>query len=183
MIDSIKNEFIKYSNLEVFFSVEYVFLDKNEKIDIYYKCLEGIYSMKKFMIKMYEEIGEDCSLCESLIKKINNFELSYSKHDFCMTDDYVYHPTEKNFERAQKMAMYIPECNLFTKTPLTNFDRAFGPNYKSRFQKFVFMNSIIKSSDLMPTLMIIYEDNTFSLESFQSDLKTHFIEKFMILLR
>ena len=177
LIESIKIEFNKYSELEIFFSVEYVFLDKNEKIDIYYKCLEGVYSMKKFLIKMYEEIGEECALCEKLIKKIDDFEFLYAKHDFCMTDDYVYYPTEENFERAQKMAMFIPDCNLFKKVPLINFDNAFKSNFDSRFQKFVFMNSIIKSSDLMPTLMIVYEDDTFSMESFQSDLKTTFYRK------
>ncbi len=34
------------------------------------------------------------------------------------------------------------------------------------------MNAIFKLSDLMPALMIVYDDETFSLDIFHSDIRT-----------
>jgi hypothetical protein len=40
------------------------------------------------------------------------------------------------------------------------------------FEKFVMMHVIIGSSDLKPTIMTIYQDDTFELDTFHSDIKT-----------
>lgn len=51
-------------------------------------------------------------------------------------------------------------------------------NYgNSAFNKFVLMNAIIGSSDLMPTIMTVYQDGAYELDTFHADIKTTIYRK------
>lgn len=64
------------------------------------------------------------------------------------------------------------------RSPLTGFDKIKIPNSDGDyFKKLFFMHTIQQNTELMPTIMTVYSDKTFSLDSFTADIKTIFYRK------
>lgn len=180
LIDSLKVFFNKINNTEVFFSADFTFFEKDSGADLWEKLIDGISTMQKFMDDMYTRIGEKCHLCEELRKKINEFGLTLLPKDFFLVNDYVYYPQKDEFERAGRLAITFPGINQKSshRFPIKTFMDAFGnvPNV-SIFEKFMLLNCVIGTSDLMPTLMTIYNDETFEMDIFHADIKTTIYRK------
>lgn len=180
LIDSIK-DFLKQINpIEVLFSARFSFIEKDNDIELWDKLISGIVTMQKFMDTMYTKIGEKCALCEKLRKEIDKAGFSLLPKDFFLVSDYAYYPQKNEFERAGRIAMIIPgtqskstsrhSIKKFMKLPYLNYN-------DSPFEKFVLMNAVIGSTDLMPTIMKIYQDDTYDLDTFHADIKTTFYRK------
>lgn len=176
LIDSIKALLLAVSPLEVFFSAEFHFFEEGREEDVFAKCLSGIKTMQMFMEAMYEEVGEKCSLCEGLIKRIDRCRFVTVPRDMLMTNDYAYYPQKDAFERAGRSALVLGDAMTAVRSPLAGFDRVLGEG-TDYFRKFVVMHTAMQSTDLMPTIMTVYEDDTFSMDSFHSDIKTTFYRK------
>lgn len=158
---------------EVFFSAKFSFYEKDTQEDLYDKLMGGIKAMEKFMAAMKQDIGEMCQLCDVLAKKMAQMRFPLLPRDMLFVIDYVYYPFTDEFERAGRMAMMPGLNGEMPRVPLSNLDNGMfaqiGNNY---FEKFMVMNTIIKTVDLMPTIWIIYSDNTFTMDMFHSDIKT-----------
>lgn len=180
LIDSLKCFFRRLNPTEVFFSAKFQFIEKDNGIDLWDKLIEGLDTMRKFMDAMYSEIGEVCPLCEKLRKEVNRAAISDGTKDIFLVADYAYYPQQESFERAGRIAMVFPPkagCEMerlsmdrFMSSPYFNYEN-------SAFNKFVLMNAIIGNSDLMPTIMTVYEDGTYELDTFHAAIKTTFYRK------
>ena len=180
LIDSLKVFFCNINNTEVFFSADFTFVEKDSEADLWEKLIEGIGTMQKFMDDMYTRIGEKCPLCEELRKKSDEFGLTLLPRDFFLVNDYVYYPEKDEFERAGRLAITFPGINVKEthRIPLSSFMNAFSVGADiSTFDKFMLINCVIGSSDLMPTLMTVYNDETFEMDIFHTDIKTTIYRK------
>ena len=180
LIDSLKKFFERLHKIEVFFSDKFRFIEKDSGVDLWDKINEGIITMHRFMDIMYSEIGEKCPLCEKLRKKIDKVELLKGDKDFCCNVDYVYYPKQERFEKGGKMTAFLGskfDC-VEKRQSLKSFISApLLKHWTSIFEKFVFLNTIIGSTDLMPTIMTVYQDDTYDLDIFNADIKTTFYRK------
>ena len=181
LFDDMKSFFASVNPIEVFFSSEFSFYDKTSKEDVYDKIIEGIYSMSRFLKAMYEEIGEHSKLSDMIIEKTLGLKFSQIPRDMYLINDYVYYPQKNEFERAERYAMIMNSGDERDRVriPLSNFDRnplysMMGDDY---FKKFVLMNIIMGTTNLMPTFMIVFNDGTFELDSFIGGLKTTIYRK------
>lgn len=175
LIDSLKGFFRELNPLEVFFSAKFSFIENENKVDLWDKLIFGISTMQKFMETMYSEIGEKCELCEKLKAEIDKAGFLLLPKDFFLISDYVYYPEKEVFERASRMALVLPgeDGKVTNKSPVQQFmNSSYINNMKTPFEKFVLMNVLIGSSDLMPTIMTVYHDNTYSIDTFHADIKT-----------
>lgn len=172
---SIKEFLHKINPLEVFFSAKFSFIEKDSGQDLWDKLISGIATMQKFMDSMYVEIGENCVLCNQLKNEIDKLGYAMLPKDFFLINDYVYYPRENAFERAGRMAMVMlgmggkaisrHTLKSFMESPYLNFDN-------TPFGKFVLMHVIIQNTNIMPALMIVYQDGAYNLDVFHSDIKT-----------
>lgn len=179
LLDNLKSFFASVNPIEVFFSSEFSFYDKTSKEDVYEKIIEGIHSMSCFLKAMYQEIGEQSELSDAIIEKISGLKFSQIPRDMFLINDYAYYPQKNKFERAERYAMIMKSNkNLdHIRIPLSYFDRhplfsEMGPVGLDYFKKFVLMNIVLGTTDLMPTFMIVFNDDTFELDSFHGGLKT-----------
>lgn len=163
---------------EVFFSAKFSFYEKDTNEDLYDKLMIGIKAMKDFLGAMRQDIGEQCQLCDALSKKITEMHFLLLPRDILFMIDYVYYPCSDEFEQAGRMAMMFGAGGQMPRIPLSNLDHGMfsqvGHNY---FEKFIIMNTVIKTADLMPTIWIIYNDNTFTMDVFHSNIKTTIYRK------
>ena len=95
--------------------------------------------------------------------------------DFFLVNDYVYYPEKEEFERAGRLALVLPGTGDKTIKKFSIKQFMESPHFNSEitpFDKFVSMHVIIGASDLMPTIMTVYKDETYDLDTFHADIKT-----------
>jgi hypothetical protein len=174
LIDQFKQLLTEISPIEVFFSAEFSFYESGSNLDVYNEIMTGIKKLKCFLEDMRIEIKENCELCDKIERQINKFHFTIIPRDMFLITDYVYYPQQGNFERASRVAMVSAENRTTLKRmPLERlYNGALKDMGDTAFEKFIMMHVIIGSSDLMPTIMTIYQDNTFELDAFHSDIKT-----------
>ncbi len=179
LITQFKQLFAEINPIEVFFSAKFSFFESGSSIDIYNEVITGTQKMKSFLKDMRLALRENCKLCDRLERKIEKFGFSIIPRDVFFITDYVYYPQNDEFERAFRLAMVLgKQKTTLARMPLNGFYNVIS-NYPGDtvFEKFVMLHISIRSSNLMPTLMIVYNDGTFELDSFHSDIKTTMYRK------
>jgi len=173
LIDRFRELFMKINPIEVFFSAEFSFFEKLSQEDLYDKLIFGIKSMASFLKAMYTDIGEYCVLCEQLIEKIERFKFSLLPKDMLLVNDYAYYPLKNEFERAERISIILPwQSKTIKRMQLSCFMRNVPREYADDyFMQFIVMHALQQNTELLKTIMIIFQDNTFELDSFDSDLK------------
>lgn len=182
-LSSCKEELKKYfcgvSEDEVFFSARFSFIEKDSGKDIWDKLHVGILLMGDLMETLYQEIAEDCPLCNDLRKQIRENAIILVPDDFLLVNDYVYYPKSDEFERAGRLAIVtgIDGGKVANRLPVKQLTEAKHFNYDGTpFGTFVLMHAIIpafgKPFDIMPSVLIVYGDGTYDLDAFHADIKT-----------
>ena len=175
--ETLKSFFKRMNPNEVFFSAKYTFLEKDSAEDVLSKALNGIATMHNFMEIMYRQVGESCVLCEQLRDKIKKSTIFHIPIDFKSVDDYIYYPHKDEFERAGRFALVMGCTTGEIRSPLSGLNMFGDSNDGDYFTKFVVMHAVIGTTDLMPTIMTVYRDKTFRLDTFHADIKTTFYRK------
>lgn len=176
IIESLRESFLNTGQIEVFFSVEFKFYERGHTKDLYENFIFGITQMKHLLTDMRKELNEDCVLSEELERKIDKLNFYRVPKDFLFADDYVFNCKYENFERAYRVALTFGNKN--PRSPIENLNKYY-PN-GDVFNKFELMHLVIfqMQNRLMPTCMVVYSDNTFELNSFESSIKTTVYRKF-----
>lgn len=179
LIEKFKRLFMNIDPFEVFFSAEFTFYEKDSQEDLFNKLIYGIQLMKDFLKSMKDEINEHCDLSEELIQKIDKLVFSQLPRDMLLISDYVYHPYKEEFERAGRVSLILMgQRKTINRTPLTSLKKGlFGNLGGDYFHKFVVMHAILQNVNLLPTMMVVFKDNTFELDAFNADIKTTIYRK------
>ena len=175
----LKDLFSTFPSDEIFFSSEFSFFEKDSKFDLWDKLISGISTMQQFMDEMYVGVGENCDLCNQLRETINKSKITLIPRDFWLVNDYVYYPIKEEFERAGRIAMVMDIDNkrVATRRPLKEFTEAKYFNYDGTpYGNFILMHAMLRAIrpgiDIMPVIMVIYNDNTYDMDAFHADIKT-----------
>lgn len=184
LYDELKEVFLDIQNPEVFFSASFSFHELNSDIDLFEKLVSGIKSMHEFMDAMDKEIGENCPLCNQLKKRISKIKTSNVPLDFLLVNDYVYYPQEERFERAERVAMILSlnDKKVANRIPLSAIiDNKYFNYDGTPFGSFTLMHASIRAispgEDIMPAIMIVYDDGTYDLDAFHANIKTTIYRK------
>lgn len=175
LLEELKGFFESISTVEVFFTATFSFYDKTTNEDVFDRIINGIHCMESFLRAMYHGVSEKTELTQTLINRIEKIKFKSIPREIFLTDDYVFYPQKQVFERADRLELIINNGdNKHLRAPLGSLDRV-APIAEWRddyFKKFILLNVIIGTTDLMPTFMIVYSDDTFEIKSFNGSLKT-----------
>lgn len=177
ILDEIKDYFDGLNLKEIFFSVDFNFYERDTDEDLYNKLLDGIVAMQDFLKSMQRDIGEKCEFCDALSKKISEITFCLLPRDMLLNIDYAFYPGSGEFEKGDRMAL-VPSGGNNIRLSLRNLDElVFTKTRKDYFEKFMIMNLSMQTVDIMPTVWLIYEDDTFSMDVYNSSIKTTFYRK------
>ena len=186
IFSDIKGLLRQVDSYEVCFSVSFSFHEADSNIDLLKKILQGISSMKKFMDAMERDVGEQCSLCTQLKEKIQKIHLSDVPLDFLLINDYTYYPDKDNFDRAERVSMMleVDSKKAASRRPLSQMTQTKYFNYdNTAFGNFVLMHAMLRviqpGLDIMPAIMVVYDDETYDLDAFDATMKTTMYRKLM----
>jgi len=171
LIDSMRQFFRELNLVEVMFSAEFSFYERGNDVDLYDHILFGINNMKLFMKAMKSSINESCTLSDQLEKKIDELKFHRLPKNMLLTDDYVFYTKRNQFEKASRAEISLG--NEEKKVPVSNFEKMF-PGSKNTFDNFVMMHLVTfqMQKRLMPTCLIVYNDEKMEFRSFDSSIKT-----------
>lgn len=180
----LKKTLSEIDSYEVCFSVSFSFHEEGSDIDLLERVLKGISSMKAFMMAMEQDIGESCHLCDQLKDRIEKIRITDVPVDFLLVNDYTYYPQTDYFDRAERVSMMMASgdkkvashrpISWITQTELFNFDGTVFGN----FTKMHALLRVIKPGmDIMPAILVVYDDGTCDLDAFHSDMKTTLYRK------
>lgn len=182
----LKELLCKVDDHEVCFSVAFSFHEEGNDIDLLTRVLQGVESMKSFMDAMEQDIGEQSPLCDQLKEKINNIHLSDVPLDFLLINDYTYYPEKDCFDRAERVSMMLSMDGkkVASRHPISQITQAKHFNYDgTAFGNFTVMHAMLRAvrpgMDIMPAIMVIYDDDTYDLDSFDATMKTTMYRKLM----
>lgn len=176
IIESLRSSFLKIGEVEIFFSAEFSFFERGSQEDLYDNFISGITQMKLLLAEMRKELNEECVLSKKLEKKIEDLNFYRVPKDFLLVDDYTFNCKHETFERASRSAFSFG--NNKPKGSIKFFDK-FSPD-GDIFHKFELMHlSLMQYQEtLMPTIMVIFKDDTFEIDSFHSSIRTTVYRKF-----
>ena len=186
IFSELKDLLCKVDSYEVCFSVSFSFHEADSDIDLLKRVLQGVSSMKSFIEAMEQDIGEQCSLCDQLKMRINNIHLADAPLDFFLVNDYTYYPDKDYFDKAERgcMMMSLDGKKVVNRHPLSQLTRSKHFNYDgTAFGNFTVMHAMLRAirpgTDIMPAIMVVYDDNTYDLDAFDATMKTTMYRKLM----
>ena len=184
IIEKVREVFLKTDSPEIFFSASFCFQEKDKEVDLFEKLFDGISSMLLFMDAMDRAIGERCDLCQQLKDRLGELAIIRIPRDFLLVNDYVYYKKTASFEKGSRFAIGFPNNSnkVADHSPLNEWRNARAFQYDGTvFGNFTFMHATIRcmhpKAEIMPAIMVIYEDDTYDLDAFHSEIKTTFYRK------
>lgn len=184
IFDDLKKTLSEIDPYEVCFSVSFSFHEEGSDIDLLERVLKGISSMKAFMMAMEQDIGESCPLCDQLKDRIEKIRITDVPVDFLLVNDYTYYPQTDYFDRAERVSMMMAlgdkkvashrPISWITQTELFNFDGTVFGNFTKMH---AILRAIRPGTDIMPAILVVYEDDTCDLDAFHADMKTTLYRK------
>ena len=169
---------------EVCFSVSFSFHEAESNIDLLQRMLNGISSMKEFMDAMDHDVGEQCPLCSQLRAKINELHTADIPLDFLLTNDYTYYPEKDCFDKAERVSMMLSldGKKVASRQPLSGLTQAKHFNFDgTAFGNFTLMHAMLRTLqpglDIMPAIMVVFDDDTYDLDAFNATMKTTMYRK------
>lgn len=171
---------------ELYLSIHFVFKENGNEIDILDRIRFGVKNMNNFLSEFDKIISKSCAMCKDLKEKVKNNNIEVIAGMLSFVRDYEYIPKENKLIKTGHAEMLgvteigtvmfnderLPlEDNLFFKNDIDN---------EGRFKSFIQLHSVIYVSQkkhIMPTFFIIYNDNTFNMETFLADSKSTYYRK------
>ena len=182
--EDIKRLFSEVDSPEIFFSVVYSFHEMNSDVDLLDKLISGISSMLRFLKELETYINQDTPLCNQIKEKIYKFSFINSPRDFLLIDDYVYYSDTKSFFRGERMSasIMIDDTNALKNLPLSSLTQSDYLNYDGTpFGNFTIKHALLRildrNTDIMPSFLIVYGDETYDIDCFHASIKTTFYRK------
>lgn len=186
IFDELKELLCEIDPHEVCFSVSFSFYEAGSDINLLKRILQGISSMKRFMDAMAQDVGETCPLCDQLKERIKNTHLLDVPLDFLLVNDYTYYPDKNYFDKAERVSamLSLDGKKVASRRPLVELTQAEYFNYDgTAFGNFTLMHAILRviqpGFDIMPAIMVVYDDDTYDLDAFDATMKTTLYRKIM----
>lgn len=180
----IKKEIQSLNLIETHFSIEYLFY-KDDKQQLFQDISQSIINIFNFLDEMASLIKENNILTTNIKNKILKLSRYKLPNDFLFIQDYVYYAGLKQFEISQRGFMLFSKKNQSLMTlqknirspinTLNNIHSHASKNLDELFIAFFIMHFISyrePSQKVMPTFMIVYEDETYALHSFLHSIRT-----------
>lgn len=175
IIDSLRKQFLELDSTEVCFSAEFSFYEAGSKEDLYDNFIVGINHMKQFMNELKNEINEDCTICEELQSKIDNFYFHNIPKNMLLVDDYIYYTKENQFKKGSRVEVMGQLAEA--RVPTLSFEKVLGNTNLAESFIVMHIQIFIMQRMLMPTSMLVFNDKTFSFLSFDGSIKTTVFRK------
>jgi hypothetical protein len=177
IIEMVKRVIEGIPSIEVFFSVEFVYKEIGSERNLFGTIDHGIDAIMALLEELSRTIGGEASKTRELVvEKINELHFHRAPKDFWFIDDYVFYRKDHVFEKGARCEMIMPYNagssykNICELVGVKNE----GNYVEETFRAFelMYMATFSMQKNLMTTIMILKEDGTVALVSYDASIKT-----------
>ena len=177
IIEKVKRVIEGIPSIEVFFSVEFVYKEIGSERNLFGTIDHGIDAIMALLEELSRTIGGEASKTRELVvEKINELHFHRAPKDFWFIDDYVFYRKDHVFEKGARCEMIMPYNagssykNICELVGVKNE----GNYVEETFRAFelMYMATFSMQKNLMTTIMILKEDGTVALVSYDASIKT-----------
>ena len=169
---------IETSEPEIYFTINYIFLDGKENINIFDNINEILITMNEFLQKFETHINNKCDNCNLLKEKIRKLLHNIKFKKIELQRDGVFYVKTKNIEFGSLEFISLGNSNtgVIDNPRITVKDNILlnGDSIEDFYKSFITNHLLIylmQEKHIMPTFFIFYDDDTFSIKSFLFDNK------------
>lgn len=177
LIDMVKHVIEGIPAIEVFFSVEFVYTEKDSTRNIFKTIDKGIDSMFELLEDINRTIGIKASEPRKhLLEKIKELHFHFIPKEAWFVDDYVYYRKDNVFEKGERYEIVTPFKTAIHYTILCEqlcvrlSDNCIEDTFEA-FKK-MHMLSFRHKKRLMPTILTLRDDGIISMMMYDAELKT-----------
>ena len=177
LIDMVKRVIEGLPAIEVFFSVEFVYGEKNSKRNIFSTIDRGIESILGLLLDLNRTIGRETSEPRKLLQqKIEGLHFHCTPKEAWFVDDYVYYRKDNVFEKGERYEILTPFKTAITYSILCEHMHVdvTGNSIEDSFNAFTKMHIVafMNQKKLMPTIFTLREDGVISMAMYEASIKT-----------
>lgn len=181
VLDSIKTYLLSFCELEVHFSVEFIYREIGREEKLFDYISHGISNMWKFLLELGKRVTERSELVEQLNEIIAKHPFLIAPINIYFIDDYIYFSLRGEFQKGLTTRMFIPG---WKRLPIERLGDALGipdcmvpsdiEQYVKLFWRFVISHSICYSMQgtIMPSFWVVYQDDTIDYVMFDFTVRT-----------
>lgn len=181
VLNSLKSFLLSFNELEVHFSVQFVYREVDKQENIFDYITKGITNMWSFLIELKNEVKDDSDLVTQLLEIIQTHSFLIAPIGIWHIDDYVYFSREKEFEKGKTTIISMPfwermqinKLGDLLKMPACFFPADVDASMKP-FWMFTIFHSIAYSYQkaIYPTFWIFYQDETMDFIMYNATIRT-----------
>lgn len=184
----VKSYLIKYNkNSDIYFSIDILFKENGSEIDIYSRIKNGIIIMDNFINEIIKDYQCNCPKCTNIIEKIKTLKTEIFFKDFTFSWDYTIENNEiiwgqqieMGFQDKNGHPIFMSDIRIPIASSLPIGKDIINDDMQL-FKFYASMHYMIfkaQNKNIMPTFIVVYEDNTVSYIPFISTVKTTFYKK------
>lgn len=181
VLSSLKLFLLSFNELEVHFSVQFIYREIGKQEKIFDYISKGITNMWNFLIELKNEIKDDSDLVNRLLETIKSHSFLIAPIELFHIDDYVYFAREKEFEKGKGTLICMPFCERLRINRLADILKipiCFLPSHEEtsmkQFWLFTIFHSLAYSFQkaIFPTFWILNQDETMDCIMFNSTIRT-----------
>ena len=175
----LKKELSQKQSKEIFGTIIFSFSDgkKTEQIDIFNKILNGVKIMREFLDYIKKELNIKCTVCNKLKNRIYDLMSKLAGIKMTFIADFEYLKSYNQFSFGTQTKLIIGLDDDVVEQQDMKMDKVlFGENNYGIDE--IYFNFILThlttykmTKTIVPTFMVVYEDNSFTYSTFQIDTK------------
>ncbi len=177
IIEMVKRVIEGIPSIEVFFSVEFVYRELGSERNLFSTIDHGIDAVMALLEELNQTMGGDVSKARELaIEKIKGLHFHGLPKEYWFIDDYVFYRKDNVFEKGTRCELVMPYNAESSYKNLCNMVgiKNEGDRVEETFRAFELMHIAIftMQKKLMPTILILKEDGTVAMVSYDASIKT-----------
>lgn len=187
LIDSLRGFLQSINPIEIYFTAEFIYREKGSPENLFDKIIPGVHTMIDFIHELNLIVKDTSSLYNITMNKIKDMRLMRIPIYELTICDFDYNVKTKEFRQADRFMFHyygLPRRiqyneNLFDPNNVLMKYKKGTDIIHNMFIQFSIIHLFIfrMQGAILPTLYVFYKDNTFSVDSFDSSLRTTFYRK------
>lgn len=172
----IKNSFLAIHSTEVYFSAQYLFVDKDDSSErsVFDYIDSGIVVMWQFLHAMRADLKDESDIANKLMVQIDDLMKIIPQRWVMDVIDYCYYAKSDTFEKGESFTFVQPDIPVPVNLFLGQVQQM-SSTVKTFFDAFIYLHMLIyiqQNHHIMSTFFIENADGTYRMISFLASLRT-----------
>lgn len=175
-LQTIRDTFQSIQVPDVYFSVQYLFLDENdvEEKNIFDLVEKGLWNMLHFLHAMKLDLKDESDVATELMRKVDVLVQEMPQRWMIDALDYCYYKSTDRFERGELYSLVFPGPRM-PVWDFLNLAKSVSASIISTYDAFVYLHALVyvqQQHQILSTFFVEFSDGTYQIIAFSASIRT-----------